>query len=584
MRKLLHLTMAVLFLAIGIPLMAEEVTIDLTKKGYTNQQDVKTVTQDGVTLTFDLGSNPNGNSPKYYTSNGASVRCYIGNTLTISAEEDITRISFTFSSDSYSFKSDNCSASTGSITTVGNPSEWEGRSNEVVFTNTTPSDKKDKWYIQAITLTLGGNTPPPPALEEISGIAALRQLADGTRVRLVLPEENAGHIEWVDTNGGTFAYVRDNDKAVRFTNFLPSDAGWHTKAGGALIGAVDGEYHFRDGMPEFTHIDSSIADSILCLDHWQNSEPISISDLSVLTGTDYRADYVMVEGVSLAIDKNGNYEMESGDTRIAITNKFGVSDLIPSDLRGRHFQIQGILGTTSDGSASELYYTQIDEIMPELTLSETKHTNTTTIGNYDGREVNITVERQLTTNMWNTLCLPFNVYDFSDIVSAAKLAEFTGYDASTNTLEFTSVDNLQAGRPYLVYPTEEVLEIRILGADIVNEIIPVTYGTYDMVGIYDPTTLYQDDKQVLFLGDNNTLYHPSVTNDLKAFRAYFRTTSKTAANISVDGIISDIRTATIDMMQGDQRIYNVSGQLVGTSTSGLQKGVYLSNGNKVIIK
>ena len=89
---------------------------------------------------------------------------------------------------------------------------------------------------------------------------------------------------------------------------------------------------------------------------------------------------------------------------------------------------------------------------------------------------------------------------------------------------------------------------------------------------------------MLFLGDKNTLYHPNVTNDLKAFRAYFHTTSESAANISVDGIISDIRTATIESLDGDPRIYNVSGQLVGTSTSGLQKGVYVSNGNKVIIK
>jgi len=337
-------------------------------------------------------------------------------------------------------------------------------------------------------------------------------------------------------------------------------------------------------MPEFTHIDTSIADSILCLDFWQTSAPIVISDLSVLTGTDYRADYVMVNDVSLSTDDGEHYEIVSDDIHISMTNKFGVSDIIPEDLRGRHFDIQGILGASDDGSTSVLYYTQIDEVMPELALSETLYNNTATIGEYDGRNVNITVNRQLITNTWNTICLPFDIYDFSDIVSAAKLAEFTGYDAATNTLEFSSVESLQAGRPYLVYPTEEVSSIRIIGASIINEITPVTYGTYDMVGIFDPTTLNKGDRQVLFLGDKNTLYHPNVTNDLKAFRAYFHTTSESTANISVDGIISDIRTATIESLDGDPRIYNVSGQLVGTSTNGLQKGVYVSNGNKVIIK
>lgn len=584
MIRLLYLSMTAFLLAIGIPLMAEEITIDLTDKGFQNAEKIETVTQDGVTLTFALGSNKNGNAPTYYTKDGASVRCYIGNTLKISANDFITKITFTFSSESYFFKSDNCSVSTGSIETTGNPSEWKGKADEVVFTNTTPNEIKDKWWIQTITLTIGEEPTPPPSLVEVDGIAALRQLSNGSRARLVLPEENAGSIEWVDTNNGTYAYVRDNDMAVRFANFLPNDAGWHTKAGGTLIGAVEGEYNFNNGMPEFTHIDTSIADSILCLDFWQTSAPIVISDLSVLTGTDYRADYVMVNDVSLSTDDGEHYEIVSDDIHISMTNKFGVSDIIPEDLRGRHFDIQGILGASDDGSTSVLYYTQIDEVMPELALSETLYNNTATIGEYDGRNVNITVNRQLTTNTWNTICLPFDIYDFSDIVSAAKLAEFTGYDAATNTLEFSSVESLQAGRPYLVYPTEEVSSIRIIGASIVNEITPVTYGTYDMVGIFDPTTLNKGDRQVLFLGDKNTLYHPNVTNDLKAFRAYFHTTSESAANISVDGIISDIRTATIESLDGDPRIYNVSGQLVGTSTNGLQKGVYVSNGNKVIIK
>jgi hypothetical protein len=104
------------------------------------------------------------------------------------------------------------------------------------------------------------------------------------------------------------------------------------------------------------------------------------------------------------------------------------------------------------------------------------------------------------------------------------------------------------------------------------------------MGIYDPTTLYEGDRQVMFLGNNNILYHPNVTNDLKAFRAYFRTASETSANICIDGIVSDIRTATIDETEYDQRIYNVSGQLMGTSSRGLQKGIYVSNGNKVVIK
>ena len=564
-----------LLLAFSLPALADKtITFNLTT-GFENAAAVATVEQDDVTLTFALGANPDGNKPRYY-SKGTAVRCYYGNTLTISSDHlNITSITFTFSSTNNAFNSGNCSVAPGSIET-DNPSKWKGEAKEVMFTNSSPKDEREIWYIQTIEVTV--------AYPKVSGISALRDLEDGTRVRLVLTEENAGNIEWVDTNDGTYAYVRDNDKAVRFSNFLPEDAGWHTSAGGALIGTVEGEYHINNGMPEFIHIDTSIADSILCLDHWQTCKPTTVSDLSELAGTDYRADYVAVEGVSLTTDDGEHYEMVSGDTHVAMTNRFGLSDLIPNDITDREFNIEGILGTNEDGSASELYCTHIKEVLPNLALSETLKNNTATIGNYNGREVNITVERHLVTNMWNTICLPFNIYEFSDIVGTAKLAEFTGYDATNNTLEFSSVDDLKAGLPYLIYPTEDMTVIRIKGTDISSEMTPVTQGIYEMVGIYDPTTLYEGDRQVMFLGNNNILYHPNVTNDLKAFRAYFRTASETSANICIDGIVSDIRTATIDEIESDQRIYNVSGQLMGTSSRGLQKGIYVSNGNKVVIK
>ncbi|MBR6947345.1 MAG: hypothetical protein IKH53_05255, partial [Muribaculaceae bacterium] len=75
------------------------VTIDLTAQGYTNQQEVTSVSDaDGlVTITFDKGSNQN--APKWY-DNGASVRVYGGSTITVSSEgtTPITGVTFTFGS------------------------------------------------------------------------------------------------------------------------------------------------------------------------------------------------------------------------------------------------------------------------------------------------------------------------------------------------------------------------------------------------------------------------------------------------------------------------------------------------------
>ncbi len=414
-------------------------------------------------------------------------------------------------------------------------------------------------------------------INQISSLSDLREVDDGELVYLTFAKSNPGLIEYADKGNIVDAYVRDNTSSVRFANFLPSDAGWHTDTGGALIGGVLGEYNLNNGMPEFKHVSKSIADSILCLDHYHTPTPHLIEDFNQLIGDTYRADFVELNDVNIN-NTNGNYFVEKDGVQIALIDKFQVNYDIPYDLNGRHYIIYGILGP------NELYYVDIEEIMPQLALDESLNTNGTTIGVYNGREVNITVNRKLNTGMWNTICLPFDIEGFSSIVSSSRLAELKGYDAATNSLEFKSTENLMAGVPYLVFPEEPVSNIVINGTIINNELSPVSVSTYTFRGVFDPTTLYAGDQNVLFLGEGNILYYPNVTNDLKAFHAYFETSTGNSANICIDGILSGITTATIDNISDDSMIYNVSGQSVGTSVKQLPKGVYVRSGNKIIIK
>ena len=414
-------------------------------------------------------------------------------------------------------------------------------------------------------------------INQISSLSDLREVDDGELVYLTFAKSNPGLIEYADKGNIVDAYVRDNTSSVRFANFLPSDAGWHTDTGGALIGGVLGEYNLNNGMPEFKHVSKSIADSILCLDHYHTPTPHLIEDFNQLIGDTYRADFVELNDVNIN-NTNGNYFVEKDGVQIALIDKFQVNYDIPYDLNGRHYIIYGILGP------NELYYVDIEEIMPQLALDESLNTNGTTIGVYNGREVNITVNRKLNTGMWNTICLPFDIEGFNSIVSSSRLAELKGYDAATNSLEFKSTENLMAGVPYLVFPEEPVSNIVINGTTINNELSPVSVSTYTFRGVFDPTTLYAGDQNVLFLGEGNILYYPNVTNDLKAFHAYFETSTGNSANICIDGILSGITTATIDNISDDSMIYNVSGQSVGTSVKQLPKGVYVRSGNKIIIK
>ena len=576
MKKNLRILLLMLSCCVLTQAKAEDVVFVFADMGFSNAEEVTDVPLGDVNITFSKAEGQN--APAYYTK-GAAIRVYKNNTVSFSstaANKKITKVVMTFDSSNKPLSNTNYGVS---LSLSGNDAIWEGEESSFTLIN-NPSDNSKLWFTKIVVTLSGGGVQP--TVPEVTSLSALKALEPGTKAWLTLGRDNPGLIEYVYDANATEAYVRDNSTAIRFYDFLPDDAGWHTNTNGALIGSVLGEYKVVDGMPEFHHVSASIADSILCLDNWQDASARPIENLGDLADDTYRADLVEVEEVGITLS-GGQYYLTHGSDQLSLSTRFIPDNDIPDNLKGRSFNITGILGTTNGGE-SQLYYTSLHEVVPELALDESLSTNSTTIGAYNGRNVNVTVSREMVTGTWNTLCLPFEIDEFSDIVSAAKLAALTGFDATTNTLEFTSVSSLEAGVPYLVFPEEDVDAITIQGTTIDSQLTPVSQGVWEFIGIYDPTTLYAGDTSVLFLGTGNTLYYPNVTNDLKAFRAYFRTSSDSSANICVDGISTGITTATLDGNDGDGRVYNVSGQFVGTQTRDLPKGVYLRNGNKIIVK
>ena len=154
-RKLLLLWTFLLCFTAGS--FAEEIVIDFTAKGYTNSQEVTTVEQDGVTVTFDKGTNSN--TPKYFTY-GTAVRVYGGGTMTVSSGSNITGIAVTFGS------SDGSNTLTTDVGTFADGT-WTGSSSSVVFSVGGSSGHRK---FKSLTITTGeaaaivkptitGNTP-----------------------------------------------------------------------------------------------------------------------------------------------------------------------------------------------------------------------------------------------------------------------------------------------------------------------------------------------------------------------------------------------------------------------------------------
>lgn len=140
---------------------AKTVTLDFTLQGYDNQHEVSELTIDGVTVTFDKGTNSI--TPKYYTS-GNAVRLYAGGTLTVSAAEAITGITFTYGS------SDGSNEITCDVGTFESPT-WTGEANEVVFTVGGTSGNR---RFSKVEVTLGEGPVDPVDEEDVNIIFALQ--------------------------------------------------------------------------------------------------------------------------------------------------------------------------------------------------------------------------------------------------------------------------------------------------------------------------------------------------------------------------------------------------------------------------
>lgn len=117
-------------------------TLDFSAQNYANSAKISSLTVGGVTASFSKGSSST--DPAYYNT-GTAVRCYPGNTMTVTAE-DITKIEFTFGSG------DNTNPITANTGTL-NGSTWTGSADAVTFT--VGGDSKHR-RIQALKVTMNG--------------------------------------------------------------------------------------------------------------------------------------------------------------------------------------------------------------------------------------------------------------------------------------------------------------------------------------------------------------------------------------------------------------------------------------------
>lgn len=205
-------------------------------------------------------------------------------------------------------------------------------------------------------------------------------------------------------------------------------------------------------------------------------------------------------------------------------------------------------------------------------------------------DVSVQLKRSLTPAQWNTFCVPFTIS--ADMIAekfGAGTLVYTFGSMTGNVMNFKASTTIEAGKPYIVKPTQEVVDPIFTGVNIVAS-DPVKSGAdgFYMQGTYGAKTDLLDDGTNLFLGEGNKFYKPAKgSTKMKGMRAFFivpQGTNLAALRANIDGATTAIDELTTVVEQPtDNRIYNLQGQFVGTSFEGLH-GVYVQNGKKVLVK
>lgn len=206
-------------------------------------------------------------------------------------------------------------------------------------------------------------------------------------------------------------------------------------------------------------------------------------------------------------------------------------------------------------------------------------------------DVDVQLKRTLSPAHWNSFCVPFAIS--ADVIAekfGAGTLVYTFGSMNGNVMNFAHSTTIEAGKPYIVKPTQEVVNPSFTGVNIeATEAKKVGADGYFMQGIYSAKTDLTTDGTNLFLGDGNKFYKPAgaTTAKMKGLRAFFivpQGTSLAALRANIDGATTAIdEFATVVEQPTDNRIYNLQGQFVGTSFEGLH-GVYVQNGKKVLVK
>lgn len=230
--------------------------------------------------------------------------------------------------------------------------------------------------------------------------------------------------------------------------------------------------------------------------------------------------------------------------------------------------------------------------VPSLEISDTDFEADAKIKEYDKTAVHFKLKRSFVADdTWYTICLPFNVAKEQLVeVFGGKKVELRTFDHMEGmVMYFKSVENLEAGVPYLIKPNKNLDNLLFENVKIdmaAHPDLQVGADGYFMKGTYQATELNPDGTN-LFLGDNNTFFRPSENDHrMKGTRVYFIIPRKAVDQVlsyDTETIVDGIVDVEVNSQSNSQKVYNINGVYVGDNLQNLTPGVYIVDGKKVVV-
>ena len=383
---------------------------------------------------------------------------------------------------------------------------------------------------------------------------------------------------------GKNVFVRDKSGAICFCDLEISEL----VKNAVLNGTIKGKFKVDYGMPKLTADGTNTNADNLTITAGEAAQP---KDLTHGSFADYTCDLVKVNK-GVVNDDGTVVSLMNQDVESAVFyDKFGINYSKP--FNSAEVDVTGIVIPYVANDPTET----IIEIAPtnkyDIVYRFSENDETTHVGAVS--DAKVVIERTLSNEYWNTLCLPFSLS--ADKIKATfgggTITKFSNVNenAEGTVMTFVEDTSIEASKPYLFKPANTVVNPVVEGVAITSEgakmVKAPTNGNYAFVGTYSKKDMATDQSEVFITTSGKLSYPAEDTNTIKGMRAFIQlptTANAKAFNLNIGGEATSIDTIDGGLLNGNATIYNLNGQKMSSDINGLAKGLYIVNGKKMIVK